>query len=194
MTKQSAEIKEDSKNSKTQPQPLPQSESQPQSLPKAIQPVAKKIATSEFSISAALNKTEEQTPDLFTEKTEADLPEHHFTEKDLQTEWQNFLNDMLIKDDVVYYAVNTLKLHKTDENIVQVLYPSDSARTEFEKIQGDFFNHFKRKVNNYKIQITYKNDAGLKKEILTKRMIFEKMVEINPVLKELDDLLNFDLS
>lgn len=191
MTKQSVEIKQNSdENSESQPQPLPES----QSLPRAIQPVAKKTITSEFSISAALNKTEEQTPELFTEKTEADLPEHHFTEKDLQIEWQNFLSDMLLKDDVVYYAVNTLKLHKIDENVIQVLYPSDSVRAEFEKIQAEFFNHFKRKVNNYKIEITYKNDAGLKKEILTKRMIFEKMAEINPVLKDLDNLLKFDLS
>ncbi len=112
----------------------------------------------------------------------------------MQTEWQNFLSDLLLKDDVVFYAVNTLKLQKLEENSIEILYPSDSARIEFEKIQAEFFNHFKRKVNNYKIAITYRNDAGLKKEILTKKMLFEKYVAINPVLKDLDDLLQFDLS
>jgi DNA polymerase-3 subunit gamma/tau len=34
----------------------------------------------------------------------------------------------------------------------------------------------------------------LKKEIVTKRTIFEKFVEINPVLKDLDELLKLDLS
>lgn len=95
---------------------------------------------------------------------------------------------------MLYYAVNTLKLHKKDENLINVLYPSDSVKSEFEKIQAEFFNHFKRKVNNYKIEILYSNDVTLKKEIVTKRNIFEKFAEINPVLKDLDELLKLDLS
>lgn len=95
---------------------------------------------------------------------------------------------------MLYYAVNTLKLTKKDENLIKILYPSDSVKSEFEKVQGEFFNHFKRKVNNYKIEIEFANDVSLKKEILTKRKIFEKFVEINPILKDLDDLMKFDLS
>ena len=113
---------------------------------------------------------------------------------DLQREWQIFLNDVQKKDTVLFYAVNTLKIHKKDQNLVHILYPSDSVKTEFEKVQGEFFNHFKRKVNNYKIEVEFSNDVTLKKEIVTKRTIFEKFVEINPVLKDLDELLKLDLS
>ena len=113
---------------------------------------------------------------------------------DLQREWQIFLNDVQKKDTVLFYAVNTLKIHKKDENLVHILYPSDSVKTEFEKVQGEFFNHCKRKVNNYKIEVEFSNDVTLKKEIVTKRTIFEKFVEINPVLKDLDELLKLDLS
>jgi len=151
------------------------------------------VINSEFSIHAALNKKEEEEVHLEIKKEE-ELPEHHFSELDLQREWQFFLNDLQKKDAVLYYAVNTLKLHKKDENLINILYPSDSVKTEFEKIQAEFFNHFKRKVNNYKIEIKYSNDVTLKKEIVTKRTIFEKFVEINPVLKDLDDLLKLDLS
>ena len=151
------------------------------------------MISSEFSIHAALNKKEEEEVHLEIKKEE-ELPEHHFSEVDLQREWQFFLNDLQKKDAVLYYAVNTLKLHKKDENLINILYPSDSVKTEFEKIQAEFFNHFKRKVNNYKIEIQYSNDVTLKKEIVTKRTIFEKFVEINPVLKDLDDLLKLDLS
>lgn len=151
------------------------------------------MISSEFSIHAALNKKEEEEVHLEIKKEE-ELPEHHFSEVDLQREWHFFLNDLQKKDAVLYYAVNTLKLHKKDENLINILYPSDSVKTEFEKIQAEFFNHFKRKVNNYKIEIQYSNDVTLKKEIVTKRTIFEKFVEINPVLKDLDDLLKLDLS
>jgi DNA polymerase-3 subunit gamma/tau len=34
----------------------------------------------------------------------------------------------------------------------------------------------------------------MKKEVITKRKIFERFVEINPVLKDLDDLMKFDLT
>jgi DNA polymerase-3 subunit gamma/tau len=107
---------------------------------------------------------------------------------------EDFLDDLQQKNTVLFYAVNTLKVYKKDENIINILYPSDSVKSEFEKVQGEFFNHFKRKVNNYKIEVEYSNDVTLKKEIVTKRSIFEKFVEINPVLKDLDDLLKLDLS
>ena len=122
------------------------------------------------------------------------MPEHHFSDVDLQREWQIFLNELQKKDMVLFYAVNTLKIHKKDENLIHILYPSDSVKTEFEKVQGEFFNHFKRKVNNYKIEVEFSNDVTLKKEIVTKKTIFEKFVELNPVLKDLDELLKLDLS
>ena len=127
-------------------------------------------------------------------KKEENLPEHHFSDVDLQREWKIFLDDLQQKNTVLFYAVNTLKVYKKDENVINILYPSDSVKSEFEKVQGEFFNHFKRKVNNYKIEVEYSNDVTLKKEIVTKRSIFEKFVEINPVLKDLDDLLKLDLS
>ncbi len=162
-------------------------------IKKISEPIAKKFISSEFSINAALHKKEEE--EIFIEiKKEEDLPEHHFSDVDLQREWQIFLNDLQKKDMVLFYAVNTIKIHNKDENLIHVLYPSDSVKKEFEKVQVEFFNHFKRKVNNYKIEIVYSNDVTLKKEIVTKKTIFEKFVEINPILKDLDDLLKLDLS
>jgi DNA polymerase-3 subunit gamma/tau len=160
---------------------------------KITESISKKIINSEFSINAALNKKEVEEVHLEVKKEE-NLPEHHFSEVDLQREWQIFLNDLQKKDMVLFYAVNTLKIHKKDENLINILYPSDSVKAEFEKVQGEFFNHFKRKVNNYKIEIEFSNDVTLKKEIVTKKTIFEKFVELNPVLKDLDELLKLDLS
>ena len=42
--------------------------------------------------------------------------------------------------------------------------------------------------------VDYKNDVSLKKEIVTKRKIFDKFAEINPVLKDLDDIFKFDFT
>jgi len=143
-----------------------------------------------------LNKTETEVvkEDILSQKTE-DLPKNHFTDTDLQAEWNLLLKQLQNKNVFVFNAVKGFKLTKTAENTIQVLYPSDSAKTEFDKISGEFFNHFKTKVHNYSIEIEYKRDfENLKVEVLTKRKIYEKFIEKNPLLKDLDDLMRFDLT
>ncbi|WP_370896420.1 hypothetical protein [Chryseobacterium gossypii] len=110
-------------------------------------------------------------------------------------EWNLFLKQLQSRDTFVFNAIKAFKLEKADENVVRVLYPSDSAKAEFDKVSGEFFNHFKRKVHNYAIEVEYKRDfENLKIEVMTKRKIFEKFIEKNPLLKDLDDLMKFDLS
>jgi len=105
------------------------------------------------------------------------------------------LMQLRTKDPFVFNAIKSFKLVKIDEKLVQVQYPSESAKVEFDKISGEFFNHFKRKVNNYAIKIEYKQDVqNLKIEVLTTKKKFERFVEINPLLKDLDDLMKFDLT
>ena len=123
-----------------------------------------------------------------------ELPSNHFTETDLQEEWTKFLGELQEKDTIVYNAISSFKLTKKDESIVEIVYPSDSARSEFEKICAEFFNHFMRKVNHYNIVVEYRNDVSLKKEIITKRKIFDKFAEINPLLREMDEIFKFDLN
>lgn len=158
-----------------------------------MEPIARSKAPSKFSISAALQKTEEKDEKV-TEKEKETLPSNHFTETDLQTEWQKFLVELKVKDVLVFNAISSFKITKKDENIVEITYPSDSAKSEFEKIRSDFFNHFMHKVNHFNIVIEYKNDLTMKKEIITKRKIFDKFAEINPVLRDLDDLFKFDFN
>jgi hypothetical protein len=50
------------------------------------------------------------------------------------------------------------------------------------------------KVNNFNIIVEFSVDVTMKKEIITKRKIFDKFAEINPVLKELDDLFKLDFN
>ena len=122
------------------------------------------------------------------------MPSHHFSETDLQNEWQKFLADLQKNDTIVYNAINSFKLRKKNEDIVEITYPSESAKVEFEKVRSEFFNHFMHKVNHYNISIELNLDITMKKEIITKRKIFDKFAEINPVLRELDDLFKLDFN
>lgn len=155
-------------------------------------PLSKEKNRSKFSITAALTKKEETKETV--EETKADLPTNHFTETDLIGEWTKFLEKIKKNDIVVFSAINGFKLSKTGENTVLVNYPSESAKVEFEKVRAEFFNHFMHKVNHFNIAVNYKMDVALKREIMTKRKLFDKMAEINPLLRDLDDLMKFDFS
>lgn len=148
---------------------------------------------SKYSISATLQKSEAKEEKQETQQKEK-LPSNHFTETDLQVEWQKFLLKLQGEDIIIYSAISSFKLKKIGEDTVEITYPSDSAKSEFEKVRADFFNHFMHKVNHFNIMIEYRNDVTLKKEIITKRKIFDKFAEINPVLRELDEIFKFDLN
>lgn len=162
-------------------------------IAKSTEPIGVPKKASPFSINAALEKAEE-TPEFKKTSVKKELPSQHFTETDLQTEWSIFLKDIQKRDALGYNAINSFQLRKKDENIVEIIYPSESAKGEFEKLRSEFFNHFMHKVNHYNIIIEYKVDLTMKKEIITKRKIFDKFAEINPVLKDLDDAFKLDFN
>ncbi|STD00023.1 hypothetical protein [Chryseobacterium carnipullorum] len=162
---------------------------------KTTKPLSRQGITSGFSINSFLNKEEKEVKEeTVAVKTES-LPKNHFTETDLQMEWNLMLKQLQKRSSFIFNAVKAFKLVKSGENTIKVLYPSDSAKVEFDKIAGEFFNHFKTKVHNHAIEVDYQRDFdSLKIEVVTKRKIFEKFIEKNPVLKDLDDLMKFDLT
>ena len=94
----------------------------------------------------------------------------------------------------VFNAINSFKPRKVGENEIEIAYSSESAKKEFTAVEGDFLHHFQHKVNNFKVEIRYTLDPSLKMEVLTDKKRYEKLAEINPVLKDLHDLVKFDFS
>ncbi|SDI33341.1 hypothetical protein [Chryseobacterium jejuense] len=164
-------------------------------ISKTSKPLSRPGVSSGFSINSFLNK-EEKTEVVEDVVVRTDnLPKNHFTDTDLQAEWKIMLKQLQIKNNFVFNAVKTFKLEKKEESKIKVLFPSDSAKVEFDKISGEFFNHFRRKVQNYSIEVEYVRDVeNLKIAVVTKRKIYEKFIEKNPILKDLDDLMKFDLT
>lgn len=163
-------------------------------IQKASEPIARSSSNSKFSIKAALEKKEEIQKDEFSEVKDENLPSNHFSQTDIDREWDIFLKNLSKTNTLAYNAISTFKLEKSDEHQITVKYSSGTAKVEFDRLSIEFFNHFKHKVNNFKIEIEYITDLTIKKEVMTKRKIFEKFVEINPLLKDLDDLMRFDLT
>lgn len=152
-----------------------------------------KKVSSRFSIEEALDPKQEviETEEIIKEEV---LPTNHFSQSDVDTHWNTFLLQLKNKDNLIYNAIAGFRLVKKDEDTIVVHHASQTARSEFERIQGDFFGTFKKQVNHHKIKVEYQRDKKLKKEIVTKRSLFEKMASENPVLKEMDAYFKFDLS
>jgi hypothetical protein len=176
-------------------QPVSSGEVQAAVVTKTTKPLSRAGISSGFSINSFLNTEDKAETTEETVVRVDNLPQNHFTDTDLQVEWKIMLKQLQIKNNFVFNAVKTFKLEKTEENKIKVLFPSDSAKVEFDKISGEFFNHFRRKVQNHIIEIEYHRDVeNLKIEVVTKKKIFEKFIEKNPLLKDLDDLMKFDLT
>ncbi len=170
--------------------------STPKPAPATAAPAKKTEAPSSsvnaFSIKSWLNRAEEK-PDTVEEKPQ-DLPAAHFTETDLHEHWSEFLVDLREKDPVKFAAISTCILLKAGENLINIKIPSQAVKAEMETVRRRFLNHFMHRVNNFSIKVEYVQDENLKKEILTKRKIFDKFAEINPALNDLEDLMRFDFS
>ncbi|SFN39874.1 DNA polymerase-3 subunit gamma/tau [Chryseobacterium oleae] len=186
-----APVKKEPVAEKTVQQPEPVQEN----TVKTTKPLSRQGVSSGFSINSFLNKEEKEVKEETVVVRTENLPQNHFTETDLQMEWNLMLKQLQKRNSFIFNAVKAFKLVKSGEHTIKVLYPSDSAKVEFDKIAGEFFNHFKTKVHNHAIEVDYQRDFdSLKIEVVTKRKIFEKFIEKNPLLKDLDDLMKFDLT
>ncbi|WP_154137916.1 hypothetical protein [Riemerella anatipestifer] len=154
----------------------------------------KESVKSSFSIKEAINKTEELQVE--EEIKEEELPDGHFSETDLQKEWKHFLKKLASDSEgmVTFNAVQNFTIEKAEENRVCIRYTSESAKVEFEKVSPQFFNDFKHKFNNYRVKFDFEKaeQVIIKKD--TKRDLFNKMVEVNPLLKDLQELMQFDFN
>lgn len=148
---------------------------------------------SKFNIEKNLDDKAEQKDELLENNTEK-LPNHHFSQLDLDKIWSHFLNEIKNQDIVVYSAINNFSFKKISEDTIEVYYPSKSSKDKFLSVEKDFIYQLKHKTQNFSISLDFKLDPILKQEIITSKNIFDKYVEINPLLKELDQLVKFDFN
>lgn len=162
-------------------------------IKKANQPLGN-ARGSGFSVDVFLKKIDEVEEEKKNAVFQEELPENDFSEEELQKEWAEFLRGLERENLLIYTAIQSFILTKIEKNQIEITYPSDTARSKFDEIKEEFFGHFKQKVNNFKINLNYKRSESLKQEFLTNRKKFEKMIEINPLLKDLEEVMNFDFN
>lgn len=160
-------------------------------------PIKQEKQVSLFSINESLSQIEKQEDTAEEEDTEENLPDGHFSDIDVNNEWQVFIKKLARENSVVFYAVQDFILNKTAEHEITVKYGSQSAKAEFEKVSKDFFSHFKHKYKNDRLKVVYEKNEHLLNNtstLLNKKEIFNKMLEINPLLKDLNEIMKFNFN
>lgn len=157
-------------------------------------PLASKKVVSKYNIEENLKEKETKKVDT-QETTNDNLPKNSFTDQQLNQEWNTFLVDIGFNDQLTHSAIKGFKLKKIDDERIQITYPSSSAKKEFEKVSGKFLQQLKTKLNNHYIKIDYNMDVkSMRKEVMTKKKMFEELCKKNPLLNDLNEFFKFDLN
>ncbi|PIE50120.1 MAG: hypothetical protein CSA38_04820 [Flavobacteriales bacterium] len=156
-------------------------------------PLATQKRLSKYNIEENL-KEKEVVQEEKEEVLDDNLPKQHFTNEDVLREWETFLTEIEQKDKLIHFAINGFKVSKKGDDI-QINYPSVSSKVEFEKVSREFLSRLKQNLNNHYISIDYQiNVKEMKKEVVTKRKIFEQFCDKNPLLNDLNQIFQFDLN
>lgn len=124
---------------------------------------------------------------------EEELPKDAFTEKDMQTHWNDFVQQLEDKGRKILASnlqTDTPKLK--NDHTIWIELPNGTMKKEVEREQSLMLNYLKQKLNNYSIvlHITV-NEEVAKKFAFTPEEKYQKLKEKNPAI----DLLRkeFDL-
>ena len=145
---------------------------------------------SRYNIKSYVNKKDENIAGDI--ESEEEVMDEKFTQEELDTYWEDFLQNNQL-DSVLLYAISDFVLEKVENNIVKIKYTSESARERFSEIQAQFVSGLKQRIKNNRIVLEFELTSKTKSSYMSKASIFKEYAEINPLLKELDAVLNFDL-
>ena len=152
--------------------------------------VGQQSVFSRYNIKSYVNKKDENIAGDI--ESEEEVMDEKFTQEELDTYWADFLQNNQL-DSVLLYAISDFVLEKVENNIVKIKYTSESASERFSEIQAQFVSGLKQRIKNNRIVLEFELTSKTKSSYMSKASIFKEYAEINPLLKELDAVLNFDL-
>jgi len=155
-------------------------------------PILRTGGTSSLSIKNTLNSAEEKKEE--TVSAVQNQQNEPFTEEKVIEFWENYLNELKDQNAVLYTALNTAECSVKDKSVIFFKFPSHSIYEEFESLREVFFQRLKTFLKNYFISFDYQIQTTDKAILLTPKDIYEKMLEINPLLEKLKNDFRLDIS
>ncbi len=135
-----------------------------------------------------------EEPELTSQKDE-DLPADEFSIEQLLAIWEELLKDLVAQEkSFIVGAIRNTEILKTKPLEVSMLFHSNAAKAEFDKIKLEWIQKVKKSLNNYKIEFNLKVQVTDKNKpvIITPEDKFKAMAERNPLLNRLKEEFGLD--
>ena len=153
-----------------------------------------KKRSSGLSLSSIRAKKEHLIKQMDVVIDEEDLPKEPFTEKELITVWNQFIEKLQKQGKHNLASILSIDIPKVKETIVYLEFPNATNKMELERQQYDLLGYVRKSLNNFDISLSISvNEEMEKKYAFTDMDKFEKMNEKNPNLDTLRKTFDLDI-
>ncbi len=158
-------------------------------------PVAKKKPVSSATIPGTISISKPAVEEKVNQETPEDLskkPADEFTAERFENVWSSYVGS--VERDKNFYA--TLSKHKPeiDSNVILLTVDNKVQADLIKDRKAEILGFIREKLNNYQIQMeTRVTEITSKDKPYTSQDKYNKMVEKNPVLKNLKDQLSLEI-
>ncbi|MEO0571364.1 MAG: DNA polymerase III subunit gamma/tau [Bacteroidota bacterium] len=164
---------------------------QPHTKPVTLKNMPKRI--SGLSLSSLKAKREHEAiknPELI----EVNLPEHLFSEEEMQKHWNDYVGKLEKKGKKILASTlqsDTPKL--TNETTICMEFPNSTMKKEVEREQGPLLQYLKENLQNHAIELKISvNEESAKKYAFTPEEKYQKLKEKNPAVELLRKEFDLD--
>ncbi|GIJ94163.1 hypothetical protein CAPN002_13810 [Capnocytophaga stomatis] len=122
------------------------------------------------------------------------LPREEFSETDFLRFWNNYIENLLAKGERIQASYLQMSVPVLKEKVIHLEVSNDTAHTEILQNESRLLDYLRKSLRNYDISLKLiKNEELAKKILVTPDDKYEKLLEINPLLKEFREAFNLNL-
>lgn len=146
-----------------------------------------------FNLKTIFDKVEEEKPVV---QNPRDLPSEKFTEGDVSQAWDEFLENLKIRNEVpAYNALHTARISLKGDSCICFEFSSLSLASEFDLKKEGLMTAMRERLNNHFITFEVNIDSETTQNyVKSKAEIFREMAEKNPVLLKMKNEFGLDFN
>ncbi|GIM52559.1 hypothetical protein CAPN004_15890 [Capnocytophaga cynodegmi] len=122
------------------------------------------------------------------------LPREEFSEADFSRFWNAYIESLLAKGERIQASYFQMSVPELKDKVIHLDVSNSTAYTEISNNEARLLDFLRKSLRNYDISLKLiKNEELTKKILVTPDDKYEKLLEINPLLKEFREAFNLNL-
>lgn len=122
------------------------------------------------------------------------LPREDFSQEDFFKHWDLYIQQLLSRGERIQAATLTISTPVLDGKTIRLEVPNKTTQQEILKEESKILGYLHRALRNYDISLEVtENEEIAKKILITPEDKYERLVELNPLLKDFRRELDLNL-